>query len=197
MEIPKDILEQIDIRAQLNSIDDKLKTFRDEVKEMDTLLDNADIPLSEYKDRIAKLRDETKAAKESRAQLEERKKTFSFEAHKQELDDIKEKINKLEKLRSMKQINDEAYRSLSREYQLKKRDLENVAIGDNADLNRWISFLSADKSSVEKELSILSARQAVGELPGKNYAEEKRKLQNRLAMAELGIEILKQYTSKN
>lgn len=193
LEIPKDILEQIDIRVQLNSIEDKLKTFRDEVKEMDTLLNNADIPLSEYKDRIAKLRDETRAAKESKAQLEERKKAFSFEEHKQQLDDLKEKMSKLEKLRSARQVNDEAYRSLSREYQLKKRELENVIISDVADLKRWINSLSIEKSSVEKELSILSARQAVGDVPSKNYAEEKKKLQNRLATAELGIGILKQY----
>nr|MDO8132868.1 zinc ribbon domain-containing protein [Candidatus Njordarchaeum guaymaensis] len=193
LEIPQDILEQIDIRAQVNSIENKLKTFRDEVDEMDTLLNNADIQLSEYKDRIAKLREETRIAKESRSQLEERKKSFPFEVHKRQFDELKEKISKLEKLRSAKQVTDEAYRSLSREYQLKKRELENVMISDTANMKNWINFLNVEKNSAQKQLSILSARQAVGDLSDKDYAEEKKKLQNRLALAEVGIEILKKY----
>jgi chromosome segregation ATPase len=193
LEIPQDVLEQIDIRAQLNSIDNRLKTFRDEVNEIDALLNNADIPLSEYKDRIAKLREETRLAKESRAQLEERKKPFPFEEHKRQMDELKEKIGKLEKLRSARQVTDEAYRSLGREYQLKKRELENVIISDTANVKNWITLLRAEKSSSEKQLSVLSARQAVGDVSDKDYAEEKKKLQNRLAIAEVGIVILLKY----
>nr|MDO8100368.1 zinc ribbon domain-containing protein [Candidatus Njordarchaeota archaeon] len=193
LEVPPDILEQIDIRAQLGLIENKLKSFRDEVNEMDTLLNNVDIPLTEYKDRIAKLREETRIAKESKARLEETKKSFSFEVHKLQLDELKEKISRLEKLRSARQVTDEAYRSLSREYQMKKRELENMIISDTANIKNWINLLNIEKNSAEKQLSILSARQAVGDLPDKEYAEEKKKLQSKLALAGLGIEILKKY----
>jgi len=193
LEVPPDILEQIDIRTQLNIIDNKLKSFRDEVNEIDTLLNNADIPLTEYKDRITKLREETRIAKESKAQLEERKKSFSFEVHKSQLEELKEKISKLEKLRSARQVTDEACRSLGREYQMKKRELENMIISDTANIKNWVNLLSIERNSVEKQLSILSARQAVGDLPDKDYTEEKKKLQSRLALADLGIAILRKY----
>jgi len=191
--IPEDVLEQIDIRVQLGSIESRQKAFKEEVAEMDSLLKNADIPPSEYKERITKIRDENTSLKDQRTQLEDKKKAFPFEQHKTQLDELREKIGKLEKLRSAKQITDEAYKSLSREYQLKKRDLENMIITDTNNLKEWVNLLGIERNSVKRRLDILSAKQAVGELPDKDYTEEKKKLEDRLMVTEFGVDFLKKF----
>lgn len=195
LEIPKDVFEQIDVRVQLGLTDSKLKAYKEEVNEMDSLLKNADIPLSEYRDRIAKLRDEIREAKEQKNSLEEKLKPFPFEEHKKLYGDLKEKTDKLEKLHLARQISDEAYRSLSREYQLKKRELENMISSDTSNLKNWINLLNIDRSSVKKRLDIMSAKQAVGDLTDQSYAEEKKDLQNKLALTEFGIDLLKKFMS--
>jgi DNA repair exonuclease SbcCD ATPase subunit len=195
LEIPKDVFEQIDIRVQLGSADSKLKACKEEVNEMDSLLKNADIPLSEYRGRIAKLKDEIKEAKEQKANLEEKMKPFPFEEHKKQYEDLKEKADKLEKLHSAKQVSDEAYRSLSREYQLKRRDLENMISADASNIKNWINLMNIEKSSAKKKLDIMSAKQAVGDMSDQSYAEEKKNLENRLISAEFGIDLLKKFVS--
>jgi uncharacterized Zn finger protein (UPF0148 family) len=195
LEIPKDVYEQIDVRVQLASADSKLKAYKEEVNEMDSLLKNADIPLSEYRDRISKLRDEIRQAKEQKNSLEEKMKPFPFEEHKKLYGDLKEKIDKLEKLHSTKQIGEEAYRSLSREYQLKKRELENMIFSDSTNIKNYVNLLNLEKSSVKKRLDIMSAKQAVGDLSDQGYAEEKKNLENKLALSEFGIDLLKKFIS--
>jgi chromosome segregation ATPase len=195
LEIPSDVLEQIEIRVQLNEIENRLKTFKEEVNEMDSLLKNADIPLGDYKDRIGKIREETRTSKESKAELEEKMKPFPFEAHKTQYAEIKEKTDKLEKLRATRQIGDEAYKTLSREYQFKKRELENMISNDNTNLKNWINLLSIERTSVKKQLDILSAKQAVGDLSDQGYVEEKKKLQDRVALTEFATELLKRFIS--
>jgi chromosome segregation ATPase len=195
LEIPNDVLEQIEIRVELNAIDNRLRTFKEEVNEMDSLLKNADIPLGDYKDRIAKIREETKSAKDSKTELEQKLKPFPFEAHKTQYSELKDKTEKLEKLRSTRQIGDEAYKTLSREYQLKKRELENMIMNDNTSIKNWINLLAVERTSVKKQLDILSAKQAVGDLSDEGFVEEKKRLQDRLAMTEFATEIMKKYVS--
>jgi chromosome segregation ATPase len=195
LEIPSDILEQIEIRVQLNAIDNRLRTFKEEVNEMDSLLKNADIPLGDYKDRIAKVREETKTAKDSKADLEDKLKPFPFEAHNKQYTELKEKTEKLEKLRATKQIGDEAYKTLNREYQLKKRELENMILTDNANIKSWVNLLTIERASIKKQLDILSAKQAVGDLSDEGFVEEKKRLQDRLAMTEFASELMKKYVS--
>lgn len=144
LEIPADVLEQVEIRVQLNAIENRLRAFKEEVNEMDSLLKNADIPPGDYKDRIAKIREETRASKDKKAELEEKIKPFPFEAHRKEYADLKDKTEKLEKLHATKQIGDEAYKSLSREYQLKKRELENMVSTDNANVKNWMNLVCAE-----------------------------------------------------
>jgi chromosome segregation ATPase len=195
LEIPKDVFEQIDIRVQLGSTESKLKACKEEVNEMDSLLKNADIPLSEYRERIAKLRDEIREAKEQKNDLEEKIKPFPFEEHKKQYGDLKEKTDKLEKLHSAKQVSDEAYRSLSREYQLKKRELENMMSNDTSNIKNWITLLNIERSSAKRRLDIMSAKQAVGDLSDQSYAEEKKDLENKLTLTEFGIDLLKKFMS--
>jgi chromosome segregation ATPase len=196
LEIPKDVFDQIDVRVQLISADSKLKACKEEVNEMDSLLKNADIPLSEYRDRIAKLRDEIREAKEQKNSLEEKMKPFPFEEHRKAYEDLKERIDKLEKLHSAKQISDEAYRSLGREYQLKKRELENMISTDTSDIKNWINLLNIEKNSVKRRLDIISAKQAVGDLSDQSYAQEKKDLENKLALSEFGMDLLKKFMPK-
>lgn len=195
LEIPNDVLEQIEIRVQLNAIDNRLRTFKEEVNEMDSLLKNADIPLGDYKDRIAKIREETKTAKESKTELEQKVKPFPFEAHKAQYSELKDKTEKLEKLRATKQIGDEAYKTLSREYQFKKRELENMISNDNTSIKNWVNLLTIERTSVKKQLDIISAKQAVGDLSDEGYVEEKKRLQDRLAMTEFATELMKKFIS--
>jgi chromosome segregation ATPase len=195
LEIPNDVLEQIEIRVQLNAIDNRLRTFKEEVNEMDSLLKNADIPLGDYKDRIAKIREESKTARETKAELEQKLKPFPFEAHKTQYSELKDKTEKLEKLRATRQIGDEAYKTLSREYQLKKRELENMIINDNTSIKNWVNLLAIERASVKKQLDILSAKQAVGDLSDEGFVEEKKRLQDRLAMTEFATELMKKFIS--
>lgn len=194
-EIPKDVFEQIDIRARLGANESKRKAYKEEVNEMDSLLKNADIPLSEYKDRIAKLRDEIREANEQKADLEGKMRSFPFEEHKKQSADLKEKADKLEKLRSARQVSDEAYRSLSREYQLKRRELDNMISSDTSNIKNWINLLNIERNSVKKRLDIMSAKQAVGDLSDESYAEEKKDLENKLTLTEFGIDLLKKFVS--
>jgi chromosome segregation ATPase len=193
LEMPKDVLEQIEVRVQLVLADGKLKACKEEVSEMDSLLKNADIPLSEYRDRIAKLRDEVREAKEQKNNLEEKMKPFPFEEHTKLYADLKEKTDKLEKLHSARQISEEAYRSLGREYQLKKRELENMMSTDASAIKNWINLLNIDRNSAKRRLDIMSAKQAVGDLSDQSYAQEKKALENKLALSEFGIDLLKKF----
>jgi predicted nuclease with TOPRIM domain len=195
LEIPTDVLDQIEIRVHLSEVEGRLKSFKEEVNEMDSLLKNADIPPGDYKERIAKIREETKRSKESKAELEEKLKPFPFEADKVQYRELKDKTDKLEKLRATKQISDEAYKSLSREYQLKKRELENMIMRDNVNIKSWISVLSMERTSVKKQLDILSAKQAVGDLSGEGYVDKKKALEDRLALTEFATELLRKYLS--
>jgi chromosome segregation ATPase len=194
-EMPKDVFEQIDIRVRLAANESKRKAYKEEVNEMDSLLKNADIPLSEYKDRIAKLRDEIREANEQKADLEDKMRPFPFEEHKKQSADLKEKTDKLEKLRSAKQVSDEAYRSLGREYQLKRRELDNMISSDISNVKNWINLLNIERNSVKKRLDIMSAKQAVGDLSEESYADEKKDLENKLTIAEFGINLLKKFVS--
>jgi len=136
--IPQDIRTQLELRAKLEEIIGETSVLKGEIDRLMEEL-SGEISIEEYKNKIKVLKSKVVELKKEREDVESLLRPLPLEQVAKEKEELKERLTKLKEVYRAKEISEETFERLRKEYELKKElnrtqiSLENLRI----EIRQW------------------------------------------------------------
>ncbi|MBS7288070.1 MAG: CdvA-like protein [Candidatus Freyarchaeota archaeon] len=188
-EIPNNVLEQLRIRKRIEEIAGEMAFLRNEIDKLTEQISEGR-NIEEYALRVKELKEKIKLVKSERSSLEEKLKPLSLEKIAEERMNLEKRIKRLETIHERKEISDETYEKLKKEYGERLEQLKEEHYRQVIKVEKWIEQLKRKIKRIKNDSELLYARYMTGELTKEEYAKEKEKLSKELETNNIYAEML-------
>ncbi|MEM4587024.1 MAG: hypothetical protein QXP17_00230 [Candidatus Jordarchaeales archaeon] len=187
--VPNDVLEQLAIRKRIEEVTGEIAFLKSEIDRLAKVIAESKA-VEDYALKVKNLKEKIKKVSSERASLEEKVKPLSLERVAEERASLEGKLKRLEEVFKRKEISNETYEKLKREYSEKLEHLKGEHYKEVIRFEKWIELLKRKVRQIKEESEILYARYAIGELTKEEYDREKEKLDKELELNNSYIEML-------
>lgn len=187
--IPDDVLEQLMIRKRIEEVTGEIAFLKSEIDRLAKLIAESK-SVEDYASKVRSLKEKIKRVSNERAILEEKVRPLSLERVAEERSSLEGRLKRLEEVFKRKEISNEAYEKLKREYSEKLEQLKEEHYKEIVKFEKWIESLKRKVKQIKEKSELLYARFVIGELTKEEYDKEKEKLDKELEVNNGYIEML-------
>ncbi len=188
--IPQDIRTQLELRAKLEEIIGETSVLKGEIDRLMEEL-SGEISIEEYKNKIKVLKSKVVELKKEREDVESLLRPLPLEQVAKEKEELKERLTKLKEVYRAKEISDETFERLRKEYESEFEKAKKKHKVEKEKVKNWIAQLEKDRKKIQEELELLYARYKTGEIPEEEYQKNKDELKKELNRTQISLENLR------
>jgi len=198
--VKEDIPEEIEIilmnRALLKTFEEKKREILDKIDDVSERVKVGLMSAEEAKKKIEELKEQVVNLNLDRKKAEEGEITLPVEAIIAEINDLRDKISKLEDIHKKGKASEKTYHKVKEEYEEKLQDLEENYAKEKMQLDVWITKLETKNQSLKEELETLYVKKEIGEVQEVEYKEKINEITDETEKTQSMLQELKSIISK-
>ncbi len=189
-EIPQDTRNQLELRAKLEEIIGETSALTGEIDKLMEGL-SGDISIDEYKNKIKALKNKVAELKIEREEVENLIKPLPLEQASIKKDELKERLEKLKEVHKSKEVSNETFEKLRKEYESEFEDIKRKHKKEKEKVENWVVQLEKDRKKIQEEIELLYARHKTGEVTEEEYQKNKESLKKQFNKTQISLENLR------
>lgn len=198
--LEEDIPEEIEMilvnRALLKTFDEKKREILDKIDDVSERVKVGLMSAEEAKKKIQDLKEQVVKLNLDRKKAEEGETTLPVEAMISDINDLRDKISKLEDVHKKGKASEKTYQKVKEEYEEKLQDLEEKFAKEKMQLDVWITKLKTKEQTLKEELETLYVKKEIGEVQEEEYKTKLNEITEDIEKTQSMLQELKSIISK-